>query len=143
MKLYQCRGQITATSSDNNNYCVLVKAITQFECKKNRLRKHVADASKFPSGASFEATVFNVFMEVEIPDEVKPPIYQATTELKLFWLTADHPILVPDQLRERFDDFDTDPQYTWTFIIGEVKTKSSSYDYELKYIQFGPEGDDE
>ena len=145
MGLYQCRGQIIATSSDGKDYCIIIKAITQFECKKNRLNKYVMSPVKFPGGTSFDATVFNIFMEVEAPSNIKPPFYQLTDASKIFALPADHPILVPKKLRGRFDDFDTDPQYEWTFVIGEVEAsdKPRFYDYELKYIQLGPQGGDE
>jgi len=142
MGLYQCRGQITANSSDDNNYYIIIKSTSQFDCGKNKLNKHNANLGRqFPGSSSLDKTVFNLFMEVETPGNIRPPFYHLPVTPSLRWLPASLPILVTKKLKNRFDDFDTDPQYEWTFIISEVA--SNPDEYELKYIQLGPQGDDE
>ena len=53
MGMYQCRGHITAISKSDKGNFIHIKAITQFDYKKNKLKN--------------DSNVYNVLVEVDTP----------------------------------------------------------------------------
>jgi hypothetical protein len=118
IKDYQCRGHITAILKSGNNNFIQIKAITQFDYKKNKLKN--------------DSNVFNVLAKVDSPQ----PNYAAKDNESL---------IVPEEEYIEFDDnyaelvkiaYEKD-----VLTVFVVEKQSGVSSYNLVYIQVGPEND--
>jgi hypothetical protein len=93
--------------------------------------------------SSFDSTVYNIFMEVKPPNPKKktparPGYLLNKVNPKAFALQEGYQILVEKDFRSYFDSFGDDFETESTFVI-----EDTSPDYKLKYVQLGPETNDE
>lgn len=134
MGLYQCRGYVRSISSDETSLFVGIRATTQFDCKKNMLKTT-------PTG-SFDSTVYNIFIEVELPKKKKAtarPIHLLNkVNPKAFALPEDYQILAEKHFESFIDSFGDDFETESTFIIEDTSPVC-----KLSYVQIGPESSDE
>jgi hypothetical protein len=136
MELYQSRGYVRSISSDGKALFVVIGTRTQFDCKKNKLKKT-------PPTGSFDSTIYNIFMEVELSSQKSPgPVYLKKDSSRVFALPEDSQIPVEKDVFSKFESFFESAFETESTFIIEV-TNYDDYKLTLKYIQLGPENNDE
>ena len=131
MGMYQCRGHITAISKSDKGNFIHIKAITQFDYKKHKLNN--------------DSNMSNVLVEVEDNTVMVtsppakpniPPNYVAKGLASLI-VPEEKNVFFPPKYAELVKI-----AYKKEFVsIFVVEYPASNSDYELVYIQVGPEND--